>query len=169
MPAPGQNGVYLFFAETEHVVAFEIRRCRHIGKFDIILIGRPAQHVDSRHEDVRQVVDFLVVQITARQVHSDDVISPHLPSQVGRIVVDHSAVDQNHAVDAYRCEEARNGHGRTQGCDKPSGSPYLGLAGNHVRGHAYKRNRQLEEISLVLVTYRNRGYYVVDILAEDKA
>ena len=158
-----------FLVETHHVVPGNVRPDRHLGFQDVLFVGITSQHVDTGRNDIRQVVDFAVIIRAGAQIDADNQVCPQLTGQVGRVIVPHATIDQDHSVRPDRSEQARDGHGGTHGRIDLAGIPDFRRAGHQVRSHAGERNREFRETAVILVADGQRTDHVADVLAENHA
>ena len=167
--APPHDGVHGFGRETHHVVFRDFRLDPQVHDPEVAPERVVAEHVHPLPDDVGQVVDAVVVRLRLGEVDADDQVGAHLRGQVGREVVAHAAVHEDHPVRADRREQARNGHGGAHGGVDVAAVPDLGAAGDQVGRHADIGDRQLEEIERIGIAGRDAGEEAVDVLALDEA
>ena len=135
---------------------------------DIVVINIVGDKVHAGDQDVRQVLDFIGLQVCPGQIDADDNVGPHLAGDVNREIVAHAAVREHHSVVTDRGEKAWDAHGGAHGQVDGTVVPYLGLSGRHVRGHAGERDGELEEVRGIRITHRTAGDDLVHVLAKHK-
>ena len=69
--------------------------------------------------------------LIGRNDHSDHNVGTHAPGEINRVVVDHSPVNQQHAVFLHRREDSRQGHAGSDGFRQDA------LPENHLLTGAY--------------------------------
>ena len=153
--------------ETHHRILVKVRSDRDIRDVHVGHKGITAHQVYSGIDYVSQIVDLPITTVAGIESDTDNDVSSDFPGKVGRIVVAHSSVDKHHSIRLDRREESRDRHrGAQRGVDLAL-RPDLGRAADQVRRHAKERNREIIEITLVLIPDSQRTEYVVDILAVD--
>ena len=127
---------------------------------EFLLSHRECEAID----DVHDGTDFVIALFN--HARSDDDVGTQFPCHIHREVVEHTTIDEQHAVFFHWLEHGRNGHGGTHGEVEIAMREDLLFVGFHIHGYASKRKWQIgEEVDAVGICLREAMEHLHHVLS----
>ena len=139
--------------ETDGAVWTRIDHHQEVGHCHILFNLVARAHTDIKAHHIEGCCHLVRIGFIAEETHADDIISTHLLGQIGRIIVLHTTVGQNHIAFSHWRKSGRYRHRCTHGLGKMTAMKIIFLIRNDIGGRTGKSTRQSVEVDAVTISF----------------
>ena len=139
--------------KTDGAVWTRINHHQKVGHSHILFNLVTRTHADIEVHHIEGCCHLVRIGFIADKTYTDDIIGTHLLGQVGRIIVLHATIGQNHITFSYWRKSSGDGHCGTHGLGKMPAMEIIFRIGDDIGGRAGKGAWQSVEVDAVTISF----------------